>query len=696
MARAGSTGGGLGAGAAHLRAEWGRWWRTEDWTDTHVAHYVLNDQFRTWQRFQQRNRAEVQQNIGLLKEQQKHQRQAQIMQINLQRKRQLQGRGGGVYGGGGMGPSPMISYKMMQWASLQMRMGQQEFRHVEITPSQLHIGRGHVRSNRHKAATAWILGLGAAWVGLWWVSVTAALVLVLLAAAVFTASAAAAGRSLKPRRPPVPKLLFIPPSAPAHTELAADPEPQPFPIREAGRDPRQARESVRLALQKERVKVSEVLVPEETVYGWRVPLVLESGTAGQLIGTLNNVATTLRVGASRITAQATDPNDAAALTLRVLTSDPFASPPVYPVRGPKTCSITDPFSIGISIDGEHTPVVLAGQSVLIVARTGGGKSAMVRALAEYTTACFDAVAVDIDPMGRGLGPLASCAVRSARAPLDAERELEYLKALADARIAALKPGEDNMPVSAESPAVIGFVDEFPELTKRGKALAIALMRIGRKARVTLVVCTTDATEDVMGDAIGDALGIRILMSCRAADVPLAVGQADAISKGWLPHLLVPSPGEWEIADAGRYYCITPRHREPVLRYVSFLDPGTAALRAAERTGAGLPVLSWPAASARTAPGAGQQVPPIAEHLLAAFATHGEEVLTIAQLADYLGAVDPGTWSKWDGQKNRLLMVGRTIKSQLKAANLSVDTIRVDALPGRPTGYRRVDVQGALS
>ncbi|MFB7983805.1 hypothetical protein [Streptomyces vinaceus] len=694
MARAGGTGGGLGAGAAHLRTEWGRWWRTEDLTDTHIAHHVLNDQYRTWMRFQQRNKVEVQQNIGLLKEQQKFQRQGQMMAMNMQRQRNRQGRGGYGYGGG-MGASPVISYRMMQWASLQMRMGQKEFKYLPVTPSMLHIGRGQVRSRRHWAATGWLLGLGAAWVALWWVSVLAVLVVTLLAAVVFAIVAAAAGRNPQPRRPAVPKLLFIPHDMPAHTELAAEEEPQPFAIREAGRDPRQAREAVRLALKKEKARVAEVLVPEETPYGWKVPVVLESGTAGQLISTLHNVATTLRVGTSQVLARAADPNDAALVSLQILTQDPFANPPAYPVRAPKSCSITDPFSIGVSIDGEHTPIVLAGQSALIVARTGGGKSAMVRALAEYASACADAVVVDIDPMGRGLGPLAPVAVRSARTPQDAEVELAYLKSLAEARIAALGPTEDNMAVSPSTPAVIAFVDEFPELTKRGKSIAIDLMRVGRKSRVTLVVCTTDATEDVMGDAIGDALGIRILMSCRQADVPLVVGQNDAVSRGWLPHVLVPSPGQWEIADAGRYYCITPRHRDPVLRYVSFLDPATAAVRARERVAAGLPVLTQPAPAR---PAAGQKpVPPIAAHLLAAFATHGDpEVLTIAQLADYLGTVDPGTWAKWDGKKNRLLMVGRTIQSQLKAAGLTVTARRIDTLPRRPTGYRLDEIQGALS
>ncbi|MFE3556923.1 hypothetical protein ACFXKW_18940 [Streptomyces sp. NPDC059193] len=697
MASTGSTGGrsgGIGAGAAHLRAEWGRWWRTEDWTDTHVAHYVLNDQFRTWRKFQQRNRSEVQQNIGLLKEQQKRQTQAQMMQMNMQRQRSRRGYGGYGYGGG-MGASPVISYRMMQWASLQMRMGQAEFRHLEVTPSMLHIGRGQVRSRRHLAATAWLLALAAGWVALWWASALAALVVALLAAVVFAIAAAAAGRSLKPRRPPVPKLLFIPPKPPANTELAAEPEPEPFPIREAGRDPRLVRECVALALRAENARVGHVDVPEETAWGWKVPIVLSGGTLGDLIRLLPKLATILRVGEGRLLAQRTSGEDSAAVTLRILTSDPFANPQPFPIRPPRSASITTEFSIGISIDGEHTPIVLAGQNVLIVADSGGGKSAMVRALAEFATACVDAVAIDIDPTGRGLGPLAPCAVRAARTPQDAEQELEYLLSLAQARIAALGPTEDNWTVTPATPAVIAFVDEFPQLTKRGKAAALALLRIGRKARVTLVVCSQDATADVMGDAIADAFGVRILMPCRAADVPLVVGQADAIAKGWLPHLLVPSPGDWEIADAGRYYCITPRHRTPILRYVSFLDAATAAVRAVDRKAAGLPALTQPAPTPTAA--TAKPLPPIVAALLAAFATHSDpDALSVAQITDHLATVDPAVWRQWDGRKDRLALAGRRIKSELKAAGLTIPTQRIDTLPGRPTGYLLADIRDGLS
>lgn len=683
------TGGTLGAGTRHLRAEWGRWWRAEDLTDTHIAHRILNDQYRMWRQQKQRGTAEVQQNISLLRQQQKA---ATYMQMQ----RMAQQKRGGGYGGGysgGMGASPMISYRMMQWAQLQMRMGQEEFRHVEVTSSMLAVGRGQISAQRHR--TAWIVVplLVLAWVGLWWLSALAGLVVTLAAAFAVCAAAWVKGRTPTWRRPPVPKLLFVPPSVPAHTELAAEDAPEPFAIREAGRDPRRAREAVELALRKEAAQVAEVGVPTETDWGWSVPIVLSSGTLGTLITKLKPMATTLRVGENRIMAQRANSEDSAAVNLRVLTSNPFANPLPLPQRSPLSCSISNPFSIGVSIDGETTPIVLAGQHVLIVANSGGGKSSMVRTMAEYVTACWDAVAIDIDPTGRGLGPLRNCAAYGAYNPEDAETRLEWLLDKAKRRIASMSPTEDNFATSEKDPAIIAFVDEWPRLTKRGKEAGIALTDIGRKARVTLVMCTTDATSDKVGDAVADSFGVRILMPCRKADVPLVVGSDDAISQGWLPHKLVPSPGEWEIADAGQFYCITPRHRDPILRYVSPLGADAAAALAKERAYAGIPTLNAVPQSLAVPDSA----PEVVKLLLAIFAAEGDpDTLTVALIADRLVQEDPATWGRWEDRKDRLAMFGRALKSQFRKAGVDVSTVRLDAEPGRPMAYRLTDLKDALS
>ncbi|MBZ3908814.1 type IV secretory system conjugative DNA transfer family protein [Streptomyces griseiscabiei] len=675
-------------GVRHLRAEWGRWWRAEDLTDTHVAHKILNDQYRMWRAMRQRANAEVQSNIKLLKDQQRQQTYMQMQRMQMMRRGG--GRGGGGYYGGGYGASPIISYRMMQWAQLQMRIGQEEFKHLEVTDSMLQIGYGQVARTRHRAAFAWFLALPLLWALLWWISITVGLAVTAATIAVFLIVAFAQGRNPTRRRPPVPKLLFVPSTAPAHTELEDD-DPEPFPIREAGNNPRQAREAVRLALKKEaaKVKVSEVLIPEETVYGWKVPLVIESG---EVVSVLKQLAKTLRVGESRVMAQPADPNDAALVTLQILTRDPFADPPPYPERAPLSCSIRNQVSLGISLEGETTPVVLAGQHVIIVADTGGGKTAMVQAIAEYVTACHDAVIVDVDPVKRGLKAIAPAAVMTARTPQEAEDVLEALLERAKTRIASMPPTQDSWQPTPDGPAIIAVLDEFPKLSKRGKALAVDLLRTGREALISIVLVTQDATSDVLSDAIADAFNIRIMLPCRAADVPIVVGRADAVSRGWLPHLLVPSPEPGFPADAGRFYAMTPRHREPILRYVTPLPSAEADRRTRDRIAAGLPRLETAAGTA-TATAA---LPETVRLLFDIFATHSDpEALTVAQLADGLVAADPAVWGRWEGRDDRLAMIGRTLKSRLKKEKLDIPTVRLDG-PGRPTAYRLADIKGALS
>ncbi|GAA2639974.1 hypothetical protein [Streptomyces axinellae] len=685
--------GSIGKGARHLRGEWDRWWTADDQTDTHIAHRVLNDQYRIWQRIHQRTKSEVHQNIGLLKQQQK---QATYMQMQrMQMQKQMRGRGYGGYGLMGMGgASPMISYRMMQWAQLQMKINQQEFEFTELTPGMLEIGRGQLRARRHRAAAATALGMAAVWGLIGWASPVAAALLLVVAAAVSSAAAWSAGRNPKPRRPPVPRLLFVPKTVPEHTEPAQEPEPEPFPIREAGRDPKRAQESVRLALAKHGAKITNVAVPEQTDWGWRVRLVSE-GTLAELVRLLPKLAPTLRVGENRLTVQRTTPEDAADLTMRILTSDPFAEPLPYPQRSPGSCTITQPVSLGLSLEGETTPVVLAGQHVIITANTGGGKSALTQCLAEYATACRDAVVVDIDPFKRGLRSLSQAAVRSARTAQEAEPLLEELVERARARIASLPPTQPMWRPTPDAPAIVVFLDEFPKLSKRGRELGIDLLRLGREAMVTVVICTQDASEDAMGDAIADVPGVRILMPCRAADVPLVIGQSDAVSRGWLPHLLVPSPDEKDPADAGRFYCITPQHREPILRYVSPLPAQEADRRARERVAAGLPRLD-PAVPAAQVP---DGTPEIARMLLEIFATEGDpEVLSVAVIADHLVRRDPAVWGRWEDKddRTRRRLIGSALRQHLKKAGVPVEPERITTEDGRLMVYRRADLIKAAS
>jgi hypothetical protein len=496
---------------------------------------------------------------------------------------------------------------------------------------------------------------------------------------------------------PIPADLMgpelAPPAAASVEELGGD-VPAPYPIAQAT-TPEEAAEALRRALAKERAAVAEVRDPMRTSWGWQLTVILAGGRPGDIVRLVPNLTTTLRVGQSRIMAAGTDPSDAAVVTVRILTSDPFAAPPAYPVRAPFSCSILNPVSLGLSLDGEATDVILAGLHMLVVAVSGGGKSTMLRTVAEYATACKDAVVWDIDPTGRGLGPLRGTADRTAYTEEEIDDALAELVRHSERRIAALPDTEDNWQVTPDQPAIIAIVDEYAKLSKQSKQNAIELLRTGRKARITLVVCTTDATSDIMGDAVADSFGIRALMPCREADVPLVIGDRTAIAAGWLPHLLVPSPGEWDPADAGCFYLLAPRHRTPILRRTLHLDAPTALARATERIARGLPSIDR-TTTGQTDP---RPTPDVLRLLREAFHRHGDpEWLTVDQVHAHLRATDPERWGQWDDRVDRvrLGMVARTLQRLLDDADVELSTTRLTEPKNKPTVYLLRDVEQALA
>lgn len=89
------------------------------------------------------------------------------------------------------------------------------------------------------------------------------------------------------------------------------------------------------------------------------------------------------------------------------------------------------------------------------------------------------------------------------------------------------------------------------------------------------------------------------------------------------------------------------------------------------------------------------VPEIATLLLNAFAAEGNpEVLTVARLADRLAAAAPAAWGRWNDRADRLAMVGRTLRSELKV-ELDIPTTRLNNLAGHPTAYRLADIHTAI-
>ncbi|MCA1684081.1 MAG: hypothetical protein LC708_03010 [Actinobacteria bacterium] len=235
---------------------------------------------------------------------------------------------------------------------------------------------------------------------------------------------------------------------------------------------------------------------------------------------------------------------------------------------------------------------------MVIGTSGAGKSTTLRTLAEALTACADALVWDLDPAGCGLDPLAPAIGRRERDPAGIIDALADALALAQARprmLAGLGMGDAWAP-SPDRPALVVIIDEYPRLPERAKALAVALLRLGRKARVTLILAATEATSDALGAAIADTTALRILHPCRHTDVRLVLGP-QMLADGWRPDRLHPATAD-DPGDAERVYISTAGHRDPMLCAIYPLSDTDAHHRATTRAAAGLPRIdpeSWAAA-----------------------------------------------------------------------------------------------------
>ena len=52
------------------------------------------------------------------------------------------------------------------------------------------------------------------------------------------------------------------------------------------------------------------------------------------------------------------------------------------------------------------------------------------------------------------------------------------------------------------------IDEYPLLSDRAKGLAVQLLRVGRKARVSIVLASHEATTDALGAAIASSVVVE--------------------------------------------------------------------------------------------------------------------------------------------------------------------------------------------
>ncbi|GAA3267865.1 hypothetical protein [Streptomyces lavendulae] len=392
---------------------------------------------------------------------------------------------------------------------------------------------------------------------------------------------------------------------------------KPFPVRQAT-TPEQLAVCVLAALRKESIPVAEVFDISRQPWGWQCTVRVSEGTPAAIIKASGDLETVFDLGTNGVRVQPLRSRRACAI-LRLVESNPFAGAPDLPYRAPHSLSITDRTRVGTSVGGDPLEIALSQVMTLVVAASGGGKTGLLQALAEVTTACRDNITIDLDPHGDGLEDLGDAARIVGRSHEQIEAVLLFFLMMSKARArlrAKLGMGKKWIS-SPEHPHVTIFFDEFPKGSEVAKALAVMLLLVGRKEAVTLIIASQGATKSFLGESFAQNVPLKIVGPCKAGDTRGVFGDT-SVAEGWLPHALSPAT-DIDPKDAGHVYLqgIPGRPDEPIEYAVHETPSATLRQLAEERLQAGLlepdqdslsamadvdlpdaddlpPLLSWPA------------------------------------------------------------------------------------------------------
>jgi hypothetical protein len=112
-------------------------------------------------------------------------------------------------------------------------------------------------------------------------------------------------------------------------------------------------------------------------------------------------STCRRTGCCASRAQVPRPGRAAPRPVRPVREDAAA-----PERKPNSRRMQDKQVVAYRMDGQPFEASLLGVHGIVIASSGGGKSVILRTMADALTACSDVLVGDLDPGGNGLAPLA--------------------------------------------------------------------------------------------------------------------------------------------------------------------------------------------------------------------------------------------------------------------------------------------------
>ncbi|MFB6881232.1 hypothetical protein ACFCY8_10400 [Streptomyces noursei] len=511
---------------------------------------------------------------------------------------------------------------------------------------------------------------------------------------------------------------------------------RPFPIHSAT-TAEMAAECVRRALRTEGVPLAHVGEAVTYPWGWETVIRVSEGTPGAIANRLGDLETRFDVGDGDVIVQPNRKRTAEAL-LRVVTGDLFGEMKPPPYRPPLSVDIVDAGVFGMSADGNDLAFSLAELMGEVIARSGGGKSTIIRGLLDWTTAAHNAVTVFLDPSGDGPGQFTEAVKLPITHPIHIEFALLSLYRLATgrARIRRKLGMGDTWRCSPKHPAIIAFIDEFPKLTKRSKQIIAELMLVGRKEGIWIIFAAQGATKELLGSNIAEHPALKILGACRAVDTTQALG-GGAADIGYLPHRLHPKSGR-ELNHCAQTYIVGAPglSEDPMLHKWHYIPDDEGGRRAAERLAAGLvdvdqasidaalnspnpPGLKfaeedeylhyvpWPELLKMVAEPddeptypAAAQAPAMLKMIREAFEAAGNPTFLLTdRVLDYLATLGP-EWRQWDGREpaDRRREGVKKIARELKKADIStLKTVRRSDLDkdNPPSGYLRTDVDAAF-
>jgi S-DNA-T family DNA segregation ATPase FtsK/SpoIIIE len=278
-------------------------------------------------------------------------------------------------------------------------------------------------------------------------------------------------------------------------------------------------------------------------WGWELEVVLKGSTPGKVMAAADQFESHLGLPDGGFMIEP-DPRDKSRIVVRLVQSNPFADMPRPAVHAPRSLSVHDTIAMGRAMDGSVFELTLDGFCALIIGAMGAGKTlGALRTLNEALTACRDAVVWDLDPIKGGLAEFGDLMARRARTPEECEEALAEALSYVTARgqlLPTLNMG-DRWYATEEHPNLYINIDEFIQLSPRGKELAIKILRTGRQYGVYLLMAGQEATADALGDAIAMIVAYRILMACRFEDIKIAFGPG-AGAQGWRADRMKPAVG----------------------------------------------------------------------------------------------------------------------------------------------------------